>query len=114
MLVFKTSGRRNTAQTLEAARKKAIEIDTAITEKFGGLPPTELIARTLYLFSQVIKVAVEIAVMAADAGHLSDKEEIIAIAGTNTGADTAVVLRPAYSHNFFNLKIREVIAKPRQ
>jgi len=36
-----------------------------------------------------------------------------ALAGTNMGADTAVVLSPAYSTNFFDLRIREILAMPR-
>jgi len=88
-------------------------IGSAIREKFGGLPDTELIAYTLYCFSQGMKVAVEITVMAADAGLISPEEEVIAIAGTDRGADTAIVVKPAYSTNFFDLKIREIIAMPR-
>ena len=88
-------------------------VGSAIREKFGGLPDTELIAHTLYGFSQGMKVAVEVAVMAADAGLISPEEEVIAVGGTNRGADTAIVLKPAYSTNFFDLKIREIIAMPR-
>lgn len=88
-------------------------VGSAVREKFGGLPDTELIAHTLYSFSQGMKVAVEIAIMAADAGLISPEEEVIAVGGTDRGADTAVVLRPAYSTNFFDLKIREIIAMPR-
>jgi len=60
-----------------------------------------------------MKVAVEVAVMAADAGLLEGEGEVIAVAGTGSGADTAVVLSPAYSTSFFELKVREVIAMPR-
>jgi hypothetical protein len=88
-------------------------VDSAVREKFGGVPPAELIAYTYYTFSQGMKVAVEVAVMAADAGLIPDKEDIIAIGGTGVGADTAIVLRPAYSTDFFDLKVREVIAMPR-
>ncbi len=88
-------------------------IGSAIRDKFGGLPDSELIAHTLYCFSQGMKVAVEIAVMAADANLICPKEEVIAIAGNNQGADTAIVVKPAYSTNFFDLKIREIIAMPR-
>jgi len=88
-------------------------IGSAVREKFGGLPDTELIAHTLYAFSQGMKVAVEIAVMAADAGLVFPEEEVIAVGGTDRGADTAIVLKPAYSTNFFDLKIREIIAMPR-
>ncbi len=88
-------------------------IGGAIKKKFGGLPDTELMAYTLYCFSQGMKVAVEITVMAADANLISPEEEVIAIAGSDRGADTAAVIKPAYSTDFFSLKIREVIAIPR-
>jgi len=88
-------------------------IGTAIREQFGGLHYSELIGHTFYRFSQGVKVAVEISLMASDAGLFPTNEEIIAIAGTRRGADTALVLLPAYSNEFFNLKIREIIAMPR-
>ncbi len=88
-------------------------VDTAVQKKFGGTPPADFIAHVLYLFSQGTKVAVEVAVMAADAGLLSMERDIIAIAGTDHGADTALVIKPAYSHDFFDLRVREIIAKPR-
>jgi hypothetical protein len=60
-----------------------------------------------------MKVACEIAAMAADAGLVRTDAEIIAVGGTGRGADTAVVLLPNYSHRFFNMKIKEIICKPR-
>lgn len=88
-------------------------VDTAIRKAFGGLPPTEIIARTLYFFSQGMKVCVETVLMAADAGLIPVSEEALAIAGTDTGADTAVVLKSATTDRFFELEIREIICMPR-
>ncbi|MFH1928052.1 MAG: hypothetical protein ABIK79_07760 [Chloroflexota bacterium] len=51
--------------------------------------------------------------MAADAGLIRTDEEVIAIAGTGRGADTAVVLQPAHAQDFFNLRVKEIICKPR-
>jgi len=51
--------------------------------------------------------------MAADAGLLPVGERAIAIAGTHRGADTAVVLQPANAKHFFDLRICEVLCKPR-
>jgi hypothetical protein len=59
-----------------------------------------------------MKVCVEIALMAADAGLISVKRDVIAIAGTGEGADTAVVIKPAYPRKFLDLKVKEIIAKP--
>jgi hypothetical protein len=88
-------------------------VDTAVQQKFGGTPPADFIAHVLYLFGQGTKVAVEVTLMAADAGLLGMDRDVIAIAGTEQGADTALVIKPAYSHNFFDLRVREVVAKPR-
>lgn len=75
----------------------------------------EVIAQTLKMFgTEGVKVAVEVAVMAADAGLVPTDREIIAVGGSGRGADTAVVMRAAHMNNFFDLEIREIIAKPRQ
>ena len=87
----------------------------SISNKFGGISHVEIIAYTLRLFGcEGIKVAVEVAVMAADAGEVPTDREIIAVGGTGKGADTAVVLKSAHMTNFFDLEIREILAKPRQ
>jgi hypothetical protein len=58
------------------------------------------------------KVCVEITLMAADAGSIPVDKDIVAIAGTGSGADTALKIQPANAARFFDLKIKEVIAKP--
>jgi len=73
----------------------------------------DIVAMTLRMFGQGTKVACEIAAMAADAGLVRTDEEIIAIGGTGRGADTALVLQPEYTHRFFNLRVKEIICKPR-
>jgi len=88
-------------------------VDTAIREKFGGICATDLIAFVYYTFSQGTKVAVEVACMACDAGMVPMGEEAVAIAGTGGGADTALVLTPTSTNNFFDVKIHEVLAMPR-
>ena len=90
-------------------------IGRSITDKFGGVSHVEIIAYTLRLFgTDGLKVAVEVAVMAADAGLIPSDRVVIAAGGSGGGADTAVVLKPAHMNNFFELEIREIIAKPRQ
>jgi hypothetical protein len=87
-------------------------VERSVAAKHSGVYPALLMAETLRLFGQGTKVAVEIAVMAADAGALSG-EDVVAIGGTGRGADTALVLKPAHANNFFDLRIRETICKPR-
>lgn len=88
-------------------------VGRAITSKFGGVTGVELIAHTLRLFSQGVKVAVEVAVMAGDAGRLPTGQDAICVGGSGRGADSALVLRPAHAANFFDLRIRELICMPR-
>ena len=88
-------------------------VESAIAKKFGGLPPMELIAHTFYAFSQGTKVAVEIVLSAVDAGLIPVGVDVVSIAGTGQGADTALVLKAVSSVDFFDLKIREVLCMPR-
>lgn len=88
-------------------------VERAIRKDFGTIQPLELIANTLRLTGEGTKVCVEITLMAADAGLIPVDKDVIAIAGTGRGADTALRIQPANAGRFFNLKIREVIAKPR-
>ncbi len=88
-------------------------IERAIRKDFGTIQPLELIANTLRLMGEGMKVCVEITLMAADAGLIPVDKDVIAIAGTGRGADTALRIQPANSGRFFDLKIKEVIAKPR-
>ncbi len=89
-------------------------ISRSVSKKFGGPNYPELIAATLKLFGQGVKVAVEVAVMAADAGEIPTNEDIIAVGGSGRGADAALVLRAAHQNNFFDLRIREILAMVRE
>jgi hypothetical protein len=70
-------------------------------------------ADTLKIFGQGAKVAVEVSIMAADAGALSGRD-VIAIGGSSKGADTALVIKPAHQSSFFDLRVREIVCKPRK
>ena len=85
-----------------------------VSDAFASYPPNKIVRETLYRFCQGMKVAVEVALMAADADLLDMSQETIAIAGTGEGADTAIVLQPAYARKFKQLEIREILAKPRE
>jgi len=91
-------------------------VERSITKKLGGASRVEAVAEALRsLFGQGMKVCVEISIMAADAGEApcDDDAEIIAIAGTDEGADTAVIIHPSNANTFFDLQVREIIAMPR-
>jgi len=88
-------------------------VERAVRKDFGTIQPLELIANVLRRMGEGTKVCVEVTLMAADAGLIPVDRDIIAIGGTGQGADTALRICPANSAKFFDLKIREIIAKPR-
>jgi len=88
-------------------------IGRAVRKKLKTYQLEEIIAYTLRIFGEGTKVAVEIALMAADAGLVSVKEPCISIGGTGHGVDTAILLRPANAQAFFDMKVMEILAKPR-
>ena len=87
-------------------------LSAAMRKKFNTYVIGDIVANTLRIFGEGMKVVCEIAVMAADGGLVRTDEDIIAIAGTGRGADTAVVLRPVNSNDFFDLKVKEILCKP--
>ena len=87
-------------------------LSRAMRKKFNMYLVEEVVANTLRIFGQGMKVACEITLMAADAGLVRTDEDIIAIGGTRRGADTAVVLHPVNSEDFFDLKVKEILCKP--
>ena len=102
---------RNDARILTSTHAFA-NVERAIKDKFNTAYPTEIIAQTLRIFCQGMKVVVEIAAMAADAGMIPTDRDVISIAGSSKGADTAVVIRPANTNRIFDMAVREIIAKP--
>jgi len=87
-------------------------LSRAMRSKYNMYVLGEVIADTLRIFGAGTKVACEITMMAADAGVVRTDEDIISIAGSGQGADTAVVLRPVNTHNFFDLKVKQILCKP--
>jgi hypothetical protein len=86
--------------------------ERAVRKDFGTIQPLELMANVLRLMGEGTKVCVEISLMAADAGLIPVEKDVVAIGGTGRCADTALRIQPANSGRFFDLKIRQVIAKP--
>ncbi len=111
-----------TEENRKIIESKGVPIQIA-THAFGGLSKAmkdkfqtyvigDIVAHTLHLFGRGMKVVCEIAVMAADAGLVSTDEDIICVAGSGGGVDTAIVLKPTNTHTFFDMKIREILCKP--
>ena len=87
-------------------------VNRAVRKKLGTYQLDEIIAYTLRLFGQGIKVVAEIALMAADAGLVRTDVPLMAIAGSGRGADTAAVLLPTNAQTFFDLQILEIVCRP--
>jgi uncharacterized protein len=87
-------------------------VGRAVRNKLATYQVDEIMAYTLRIFGQGVKVAIEVALMAADAGLVRTDEDIISVGGTAKGADSALVLKPANSARFFELKVKEVLCKP--
>jgi hypothetical protein len=88
-------------------------IARAMRMQFGGVYTGEIVANTFRTFGEGMKVCVEIAIMALDAGLIPYGKEIISIGGTSSGGDTAIILKPAHGKKFFDSQILELICKPR-
>ncbi len=102
---------------LEEARARVLtcphSLSAGVGEAFEKFEAEEIVTNTLYRFSQGMKVCVEIVLMAADAGLINVDRDVLAIAGTDNGADTCIVLKPSYSRKFLDLNVREIVAMPR-
>ena len=86
-----------------------------VNEAFGEEhTPGSIIADTLRCFSHGTKVAVEVAIMALEAGLIEAGETIVALGGTNDGCDTALALKPTFARKFKDLRVLEFICKPRE
>ncbi len=88
--------------------------------RYGFRSPTWLVVETLLAVGGYgLKTAVECTVMATDGGFLKPFREVVAMGGTDKGADTAVVVRSTFSSTVFSsdsdrrLIIHEILAMPR-
>jgi len=87
-------------------------VGRALRLKFGTHGLDDIIANTLRILGEGMKVAVEMAMMAADSGLVRTGESVISVAGTAHGTDTAVVLKPTNTFAFFDLKVQGILCKP--
>ena len=87
-------------------------LSAAMRQRFSTSVMGDITAQTLRIFGQGVKVACEIALMAADSGQVRTDEDVISVGGTGHGADTALLLTPVISRNFFDLKVKEILCKP--
>ncbi len=82
------------------------------TDKIFGSNVPAVVANFLRCFSEGVKVCIEITLMAADGGQVSQGEQVMVIAGTSKNADTALVMQAASSRHLEKLKVNEILCKP--
>jgi hypothetical protein len=98
----------------EKVRQRLEEYGVAIVQATPPFFNMKRLGRTLELFGAGTKIAVQITVMATDAGIVKEGEEVVSMAGTYKGLDTALVLKGATCWSFLDtLEVLEIIAKPR-
>jgi hypothetical protein len=87
-------------------------VSRGIRKALNTYQTPELLAVAYRTFGQGTKVAAEIAMMAADSGLVPVDKDVICIAGTGRGADTAWVVQPTYTSSFPELRMRACLCKP--
>jgi hypothetical protein len=111
-------GQRFPPELVKALEKQGHSVHFAThlfhTENLYGIATPRVMAVLLRTFSQGIKVCFEVVMMAVDGGHIVTSEKVIVVAGTGSGADTAIVVLAASSRELPNLHITEIICKPLQ
>ena len=75
-------------------------------------PPNIIVANTLRMFSQGVKVCPEIAMMAVDSNVIPSGKKVVVVAGSHAGADTAMVLETSESSRIREMKLHEILCKP--
>jgi len=119
---FKTPGvqefREDTGKMMKEAGIPVLT-GTMVTRNLGraiknklGFSQEDICCSSWRMFGQGTKVCIEITAMACDAG-LVPPDDIISVSGTGTGADTVLIISAMPSNETFNMKVREILAKPR-
>lgn len=120
---FRTPGEPSTPpEACRALREAGFSVVTAthllsgaercLSGRFGGVYPVEIMAHTLRMLGQGVKVALEVACMAVDAGEAPWMTPILSLGGTGRGLDTAVVLRASHGASILDSCLDEILCKP--
>lgn len=125
VVTHNTGFKENGVQELEQNHRRELEqlgcsilTSTMPTRAFGkavrdklGFNPLEIAVESWRMFGEGTKVCIERTAMACDAG-LIPCGDVIAIAGSWEGADTVLLLEAAPSNRIFDMKVKEILAKP--
>ena len=81
-------------------------------DKLWGRGTPQVVADFLRFFGQGVKVCIEILLMAANAGCVRAGQEVVVMAGTGRGADTALIMTTGTSMAPKDLHISRILCKP--
>ncbi len=79
---------------------------------FTGDHSARLVSEAYYRISEGFKVSCEIVLIATSQGYLLPGEQVLAIAGTHRGADTAIVASAAPITKLKDFEVHEILCKP--
>ncbi|MDY6843133.1 MAG: pyruvate kinase alpha/beta domain-containing protein [Thermodesulfobacteriota bacterium] len=82
------------------------------TDELYGTSTPRSMANLLRVFGQGTKVCIEIIMMACNGGCIGLGEKVIAVAGTASGADTAMLATASSSTKLTDLRVHEILCKP--
>jgi hypothetical protein len=105
---------REQGLTIFSGTHAMASIERSVRKSMNQWLPIEIMAKFLRTnFSQGVKVCMEIACMAADAGLIKDIERhIICLGGTGRGADTVCLIKAMPTSLFDQLRVKAILAKP--
>jgi len=87
--------------------------EKGISEKYKTtFLPMNIVADTLRMFSQGVKVCVEIVIMAAEHGFVTTDEDVVVVGGSGHGSDTALVMKPVFAADMFKARIKALLCMP--
>ncbi|MGD0330636.1 MAG: hypothetical protein ABSB40_09370 [Nitrososphaeria archaeon] len=101
-----TARDRFPSELIVELKKKGFNVCFSNEVKYDYPEPVKMAYRR---FCQGVKVAVEIAMIAAQEGYVSTEKDLISVGKW----DTALIIKPSISTRFEDLTIRELICKPR-
>ncbi len=103
----------NKGATLFNAPALALNLNRAFGSDYDDTNPLKIVETSLSVFGQGMKVCCKSAMAAIDGGLVAEGIEVLCVAGTDVGADTVTIIRAMSSKRFKELKVREILARPR-
>jgi hypothetical protein len=116
--IIAVSWKKMSPENVHKLKENGVEV---VQESHSPLSGKEarVMAYTYYTLGQGFKVAVELAMITVDMDLVKTGQEVISIAGTTNGADTAVLIKASSTEDMIGqdtmnrLEVKEIVAMPR-